>query len=263
MEPAEVNFLTHVSWVQSRVPPMRVEQDDELTLVDSGLPCDTFNFVAGARLRPATMRARIERAIGHFRQSQRPFSWWVGPRDEPAELGRALAEAGLKPSESELGMSCDLATMNARQPPEGLEIERVVSPEQLGTFAALSAANWNPPDENVIRFYAAASDALLAPGCPLRFYLGRYEGRPVATAEITIAGGAAGLYNLSTIEAYRRRGIGTAMVVVPLLEARSEGLGEGILQAAPDAVSVYRRVGFREAGRYVEYKPSSSASRSE
>lgn len=253
--PADVNFLTHVSWVQSRVEGMRVDRDEQLAVVDSGLPCDTFNFICAARLRTETLRARVEQAIGHFREVGRPFSWWVGPADSPADLGAALEAAGLAASEAELGMKCNLERLVEADPPPELRIERVSTPQALATFAALSAANWDPPDQAVVRFYQLAETVLLEPVCPLRFYLGYWSDEPVATAEMTVAGGAAGLYNISTRAAFRRRGIGTAMVIHPLLEARASGCREGILQAAPDGVGVYRQVGFCEDGQYVEYKP--------
>jgi ribosomal protein S18 acetylase RimI-like enzyme len=92
------------------------------------------------------------------------------------------------------------------------------------------------------------------PESPQWRYVGYLSGAPVATAELTIGGGVAGLYNITTLEAYRRRGIGTALTLRPLLEARDHGLRTGVLQAAPAGVGVYRQIGFRAFGDITEYK---------
>jgi len=77
-----------------------------------------------------------------------------------------------------------------------------------------------------------------------------------ATAELTVGGGVVGLYGISTLAAYRRRGYGSALTARPLQDAREAGQHIAILQAAPDGVGVYRRLGFQEFGRIREYKPS-------
>jgi GNAT superfamily N-acetyltransferase len=252
---AAANLAVHMSWVQRRTPGMRVDDAPDLLLVDCGLPTDTFSYVARARIAPARLDARVREALEWFRRVGRPFSWWVGPGDEPDGLGDALEAAGLAPAESELAMAADLAPLAPPPAPEGLRIERVRTLEDVEAFARILAANWSPPDEAVVAFYRAAAPALLTPESPLRLYLARRDGVPVATAELAIGGGVAGLYNIATLEPHRRQGIGTAVTAAPLLDARRAGVRTGVLQAAPDGVGVYERLGFRATGRYTEYQP--------
>jgi ribosomal protein S18 acetylase RimI-like enzyme len=253
---ADENLVAHAGWLARRMEGMRVLADEQLVIVDSGLPCDTFNFVLRARLEPATAEGRIREALEHFREARRPFSWWVGPVDRPRNLGGLLLAAGLERAEGELAMAADLAALPPPGPaPPGLHIEPAVSAAQLRDFASLNAANWTPPDAQVGRFYERGATLLLSKESPLRFYVGYLEGVPVATSEATIAGGVVGLYNLSTQAACRRRGIGTAMTLRPLLDARANGLTTAILQAAPEGVGLYRRLGFVPIGEITEYKP--------
>jgi ribosomal protein S18 acetylase RimI-like enzyme len=253
---ADENFVVHASWIPRQQPDARVIDRDDLVVVDSGLECDTFNFVCRARLAPATVGQRVRDAIGHFRTVDRPFSWWVGPADRPGDLGDALVDAGLERAETELAMSIDLSRLPGELSTTGeLRIVRVKSAVDLEVFARLSAANWSPPDQQVLRFYDHAASLLLAPDCPQWLYLGYLGRRAVATAEAAIGGGVVGLYNISTVPAYRRRGIGTAMTVRPLVDARHAGIRTGILQAAPEGVGVYQRVGFESFGPITEYKP--------
>jgi GNAT superfamily N-acetyltransferase len=254
---ADDNLVVHASWVHQRTPGMPVENTPELVVVDSGLPCDTFNVVCRARLDPATAPARIRAAIDSFTRTGRPFSWWHGPADQPPDLATYLQAAGLRPAERELAMVANLAALPSDTPlPDGLSIQRVRTARQLNHFAAIVAAGWTPPDQHVLRFYARATPALLRPDAPLWLYVGYLGDVPVATAELTVGGGVVGLYNIITQPAYRRRGVGTAMTLQPLRDAHEQGATTAILQASDEGARVYSRVGFTPLGDIREFKPA-------
>jgi GNAT superfamily N-acetyltransferase len=253
-EAAALNLVTHMTWVQARLPGGHVEIGDPLVLSDSGLPSDTFNFVARARLDTG-MESAIGRAAGYFAAAGRPFSWWVGPGDRPATLDRALLAAGFAAAEAEVAMAADLASLPSEGAvPGGLRIERATTDAGIRDFARVAAANWSPPDAHVLRFYRMAAPLLRRRDCPIRLYVGYLGEEPVATAELTVSEGAVGLYNIATLEAHRRKGFGTALTLRPLLDAREEGCALAVLQASAQGERVYARLGFRETGRYTEYQ---------
>ena len=255
-EAADANLVVHAGWAHRRTPGMRVLDDAALVLVDSGMPCDTFNLVCRARLTDDTAPARVRDAVAYFATVGRPFSWWVGPADQPAGLGALLEGAGLVRAEGEVAMAADLGSLRPGEPtPRGLAVRRVRTHSELADFARVNAANWAPPDVDVLVFYDRAAPALLADDSPLRFYVGYVDGHPVATAELAEGGGVVGLYNVATLEGYRRRGFGSALTLRALLDALARGHRAAVLQAAADGVGVYARVGFRPFGEVVEYKP--------
>lgn len=253
---ADVNFITHAGWVQRHLAGMTVSEWRGLTVIDSGLPCDTFNFVSAARLTTAEARTHAREVLSYFENVQRPFSWWVGPADLPMDLGSILLEIGLERAETEIAMAADLTALPQETPrPRGLHIERVRTHAALADFALINAANWSPPDPMVLRFYQQAEAVLLERDCPLWLYVGYLNDLPVATAELVVGGGVVGLYNVSTRETHRRRGFGGRLTLQPLLDARPLGHHTAILQAAPEGVSIYQRMGFRRYGDITEYKP--------
>jgi ribosomal protein S18 acetylase RimI-like enzyme len=258
LEAADENFVTHGAWLPRRLSGMRVVDQPHLVLIDSGLPCDTFNLTCRARLDPAEAGDRAREGLDYFRQAQRPFSWWIGPADRPANLGDLLLGLGLERVETELGMVAALSELRRGElPPEGLRIVRVASEAQLRAFALVLAANWTPPDPDVLRFYELAASAFLRDSAPVWLYVGYLGEEPVATAELTVGGGIVGLYNISTLAAHRGRGFGTALTLRPLLDARELGHKTAVLQAAPPGVGLYERLGFRSFGEIAEYKPVS------
>jgi ribosomal protein S18 acetylase RimI-like enzyme len=249
------NLVVHQSYLQALHPAMLVRRDPQLLLVDSGLDCDTLNYVSLARLDAEEAPLRIENTIEHFRHVGRRFSWWLGPQDRPAELPELLEAAGLTNTETETAMAVDLRVLPALQLPEGLKIERVRSMSQLEDFARVLASLWMPPDEQLIAFYRLTAHELLKNDCPLRLYVGYWQREPVSTAELCLAGEGVGLYNVATLEAYRGRGFGSALTLYPLLEGRAAGHRFGVLQAAEDGFHIYQRLGFHALGIYREYQP--------
>ena len=211
-----------------------------------------------ARLEAGTARERIRAAVDYFAVVGRPFSWWLSPGNQPADLDALLIAAGLNRAETELAMAADLQALRLGElSPGGLQIRRVHTAAQLQDFAQITAANWTPPDADVLRFYELAAPALLANDAAIWLYVGYLEEVPVAAAELTVGGGVVGLYNIATLAAYRRRGFGTALTLQPLLDARAQGYRTAILQAQGDAgARVYTRVGFAPFGQITEYKPA-------
>ncbi len=252
---ANANLAAHFTWVQRQTPGMHVTEAPDLIWADCGLPCDTFNVVCSARLDTVSAPTRIREAIDYFAYVDRPFSWWLNPGDKPANLGDLLLEAGLKPAESETGMVADIHTLRVGDlSPNGLHVRRVRTASELRHFAHVVAANWNPPDVQVFHFYEQAAPVILQPDSPLWYYVGYVEDVPVASAELTLSGGVVGLYSICTLEAYRRRGYGSALTLQPLLDAREQGWHTAILQSAAD--SLYARIGFVPFGQITEYKPA-------
>ncbi len=77
---------------------------------------------------------------------------------------------------------------------------------------------------------------------------------PVATATMLYASGVAGLYFIFTIDNARRKGIGAAMTLAPLLDAKEAGYRVGVLGASMMGEPVYRRLGFKEYCRIGLYE---------
>lgn len=251
----EENLHAHVSFVQSRVPGMWVEEAEDLMLVDSGLDCDTFNKICRARLDADRADGRIESAVAHFRERQRPFAWWVGPCSRPLDLGARLERLGLRAAETELGMVARAAELPARLPAaKGLEIRRVRTLKELQDFVAVTAANWDPPDENVGRFFAAGAGVLLQADCPMQLFVGYAGGVPAATSELFLSAGVAGIHMVSTGREFRRRGFGLAMTWTAARAGCEAGAELVALQASEMGRGVYERLGFRGCGEFVEYQ---------
>jgi len=128
--------------------------------------------------------------------------------------------------------------------PTTCEVRRASSEEELATWARL--VNFT--------FYGKETGeepgvfSSLLPLESIRFYLGYWEGEPVATSMGFIHEEVMGVYNITTLERYRGRGIATAVTRAVIDEGRRCGCRGAILQARPAARGVYSSLGFEPAG---------------
>jgi len=223
----------------------------------TGIPHPVFNGVLFARLNPFEIKATVERLQAKIREQGAPALWWIGPQSQPTQLGALLEQHGLHPAGCVPGMAIELAGMeNQVQMLPGFTIQKVNTKEMQAVWARIAAVGTG--------FSDSAADALVQLEATLsdphyqaqHRYLGFVEGIPIATSALALESGVAGIYAVATLPAARGKGIGRAMTVMPLLEARQLGYRVGILQASVMAYSLYRKLGFQEVCRYRLYVQS-------
>ena len=230
----------------------------ELDWVLTGISHPFLNNVLRTQLDPLNVDNRIEETLNHFRSKNSPqLFWWVEPGQQPVDLGVRLIAHGLIYSEGGPGMAVDLLTLNEQSAsPSGLTIEIVSDDDALAQwiqplFFGFGGRNgFGGRDERNALFELFAG---LGFDLPLRSYLGRLDGKPMAVSLLFLGAGVAGIYCVATVPEARRKGLGRALTLAPLLEACAMGYRIGILQASSMGESVYRGLGFQKHGRLSNY----------
>jgi GNAT superfamily N-acetyltransferase len=177
----------------------------------------------------------------------------------PADLGERLVRHGFEHAGDEIGMAVDLAALPERvRAPDALSIERVRDPAGLATWAATLADGFGEGEREASWVAATYATIGLTDDVPWRHHLATLDGRAVATASLFLGAGVAGVYFVLTVPEARRRGIGGAITLAALHEARAMGFHTGVLQSSEMGEPVYRRLGFREHCRIgiYEWRPA-------
>jgi GNAT superfamily N-acetyltransferase len=189
--------------------------------------------------------AFVERTLAFFRSRGTPaITWWFSPGQPPSEWAPYLQAHGFRFDNNTPGMALDLDILSAehRLPP-GLEIAVVEDDAALGVWMDVFTQGYPIPPEMKAPFHALMAD--LGLGLPMRNYLGTLDGLPVATSNLYLGAGVAGVMFVATLPAARGRGIGAALTLAPLYDAHRLGYHAAILQSSEIGYPIYRRLGFQ------------------
>lgn len=228
-----------------RSVPEGCYQDGKFTRWWTSLQHPWFNGVLSSRPPEENDEAFVEETIAYFRsQGVGAFTWWMEPRLDASAWEPLLSKYGFGFSDDTPGMAADLEALDeAVQTTEGLEVRAVDDEESLRTWTHIFALgyglslDWEPSIYEVER--------KLGLGFPVQNYLGILHGQPVATSCLFFGRGVAGIYSVSTLVEARGKGVGAAMTLIPLQEAREMGYRIGVLQSSEMGYNIYKKLGFR------------------
>lgn len=229
----------------STLPHATLHDEPGLLWFETGVNDSPFNGVLQTRLAPEALPDAIERVRRHFEQRRLSFHWHLGPEVQPANLGDLLIEHGIGHDEDEPGMAADLLARDFDLPTvSNLNISPVTTEDHVRQWSRTTYCG--APEEAIQGVFTAYSGLPLDPQSPLRLYLGTLDGEPVATSALFFAAGVAYIGRIVTVHAFRQRGIGAAITLHTMLEARRAGYRIAVLTASSMGINIYRRLGFKE-----------------
>jgi len=232
-----------------------LRDDGRVSWTIGNCPIDYHNAVVWADLAPGEADQEIEASLERMRAHGVPGSWHVGPSMRPSDLEQRLTAHGFEYGGDDIGMAADLSEVPEGVPtPDSFAVERVRDEAGLADWVeALGSGFGEGPDE--VKWVGEAYRGLsFGDEGPLRHYLGRLGGEPVATATLYLGAEVAGVYFIFTVEHARRRGIGAEITRAALQEAGYLGYGTRVLGSSEMGYSVYRRLGFEEHCRIGLYE---------
>lgn len=246
-------FYTHLG----RAPGAELSVGPHLSWLLTGVPDAFLNVVFRTDLPPDDPGEIVDEALGRFRSRHvARLSWWV--ETPGGDQGQLLVSRGLTFNPGGTAMAADVRPIRADVPPAtGLKIVPVQDRAALQPWIQVMRVGFGLPELAQRRLLELFAAVALEP--PMHTYLAMLDGRPVATAQLFVGAGVAGIYNVTCLPEARGRGIGTAVTRAALLEARRQGYDLSILQASDLGYPVYRRLGFQDYGRLNTYEFGSDA----
>lgn len=248
----EANYLAYFSGF-AQLPYMELRSEAGITcLVSSKRP--DWNTVLRTQLPSEDVAARVEAIMAPFKSSNTQLVWQVLPWTRPADLECYLEACGLRSITGRPHMAADLLTLPSELPSmRDLTIERVSDQASFARWFRASTAGFEMSEVGAQIYFDAYTLLGFGQEGPFLHYVGYLRGEPVTASTLLLAGGVAGVYDVSTAPAVRRRGLGAAITLAPLVDARARGYRYACLQATEAGYNVYRGLGFEEQYRERNY----------
>lgn len=201
-------------------------------------------FVLYSQLTAENADRVIAEQTAFFASRGLDFEWKLYGHDRPADLGARLAAHGFVPEEREALLVLDLEDARAgmRQPIRA-DVRRITEPAQVAEIVAIKDQVWG---ESHAWLGAELAQELAEPGELTQVYIAYADGLPASTAWIRFHPGTqfASLWGGSTLPAYRRRGLYTALLAVRAQAAIGRGFRFLTVDASPMSRPILEKHGF-------------------
>ncbi len=242
-----------------------MEEEGVTWIASQGAP---GSLVLRTQILDESIEQRIDtilRQIGHYTTA---VDWFVFPSCQPPDLGEHLATYGLASQPhgewmlvGKIGgpggtwMVRDLVTLP--RPPavsKDFHVEYVVTEQMLAAWLQVSLTGFghaspphaSPPLAQITTnpFYAAYARHGFGTDASSHHYIGYLGDQPVTASTLCLAGGIAGLFDISTPPAFRRQGAGSAISWAMLQKAQLHGYTQAYVWSSPMGRNVYQGIGF-------------------
>lgn len=236
----------------SHLPGATLEENAEFSRHLSSPFSPMFTGIWNTRTTPDRVDSVITECVDWLRDHEAPFCfWWVDPRATPPNLADRLLAHDFTAWETDApGMAARMSELRfdlLDRTPSDYTQERVMDEQGLRDFQEAFVSGFEVPQ------WAGQAwvDATLAFGienAPWRCYVGRLEGRPIASNMLFNGAGVASVFGVATVADARGRGIGAAITLAAYRDAWDLGYQHAVLFGTESGSPVYRRIGFHDVG---------------
>jgi len=223
------------------------EETEEFSRFFTGIPFYFFNGVIDNHISSENVMKKIKENIVFFEKRQVPFLWVLCPSSTPKNMRELLIKNGFIIDKLQ-GMAYNLKILSTeREIVNKVEIIKIENMEILKVWNDIILMGFGFPKE--VRsdfFYKAFSFILLNEKTSASAFLAYYDGNPVASSLVLYKAGVAGIHMVTTLEEARGKGIGTAITLASLNEAKKLGYELTILHSTEMGLNMYKQMGFKE-----------------
>jgi GNAT superfamily N-acetyltransferase len=234
-----------------------VSGDEGIYSMNTGIAVADLNWVWNEKPLEKNDVRIINQIINDYRELKLPFWWWVYPCGKSKTTKKILQKEGFNYLEAIPCMAADLRKMQmALQMNDDIDVSFVKNTKELKIWEDISFAGFEMPQKTKKQYNKFVTSFDLSEKTTQKLFIACLRGEPVATALLFFCGDTAGIYFVTTLRAYRDRGIASAMVSEAMKYAKATGYKYSILQSSKEGLNVYLQAGFTEYCRADVYSLS-------
>lgn len=241
------NWITVFTYVKD----LTYKENGTIGTVIPKIPFPLFNLVLQSEIKEFEIESEIESVKKKYKEFNLNFNWSITPFTKPNNFEKYLIDKGFQyknaiPHMGILNSDIDESIFNEVNQSK-LKIKKIDKENFEEYFSTLeSGFEMGSIDRKVWydgfnEFFGAFLDD--PRGNEIGFYLGYFENKPVCTSLGIISNDVLGIYNISTIPGFRKRGFGRIMTL-DLVRQGYEKANGSILQASAVGKPVYEKLGF-------------------
>lgn len=242
------NYLETYQGVARSIQGGRVDHCGNLTLVRTGVPEASFNPVFALE-SPGDVKDLPDAIRRAFEIDSIPWMLVTTSATVPV-MEPVIEELHLQQVFALPGMVRPLPMESGGSLPHDLLIRRMASSQELGAATTHWPLEFWP---HIWSFFAALLETKRNYSSSLQgvgIYLGEVAGSPASTSLRVTTGAVVGVYMVMTLEAFRHRGVGTAMTWRAAQDGIEEGGSISYLQASEMGRPLYEKLGYRAVEEY-------------
>ncbi|BBH52000.1 GNAT family N-acetyltransferase [Fluviispira sanaruensis] len=222
-----------------------------------------FNIAWLNNINPVHLESSLNKLINHFKPN--PFALWIGPNSTPKQINEILQNLGFVKEASETGMTYAFNQINNSFNSANIKelydeilnsnIIKEINDENSMKFFISVLENYDPEAR---KYYLKIANELgFKDNKPYRFFYHEADGCSTCIASLFFKDEICGIFDVLTHDNYRNQGHASKMMKYLLNFAKEHGAKYmGLTASSPEAVSIYKKLGFIEMGEYdcYEYK---------
>lgn len=177
-----------------------------------------------------------------------PFTWVVDAND--IESIKKLEQNNLQYKASYPAMSLNLSDLQAAEYPKEITI-KTVDANDKHLWIGIISKSFNYPEHELSKVANLFSKQISSEN--LKMYLGYYNNQAAAACLVIKHEDIVTMHWVSTLPEMRNKGLGFAITIKALRDAKESGAREAILLSSVLGKPIYNRLGFQEYNLYKIY----------
>lgn len=206
-----------------------------------------WNYASSVSTSADETQSLIDKVLKFAVDSDRQPAFYLDPSTEPPDFPNRIQQEGFSLEDQEMWMLFENSDFGTDIDKSKYAISVVKTELEMAEFCRVFDAGFGMSSTS---YSASLMDAFKSPPSQVditHYYISSSEGKMCSVATLYSSGEYGGIYNVTTLPEFRKKGMGTALNLRAINDSKEKGHRLLILQTEEngDAYRIYSRLGFK------------------